>query len=476
MVTATKKKAAAKRPCRPAVKATVKPAAQKGAKTTKPAGTATCPGGQSLLDPALYLNRELTWLAFDSRVLHEARGRAHAAARAGEVPGHHRREPRRVLHEAHRRAQAAARGRRPEGHRRRAHARAADPGLPRGRPRAAPADGAARRAPREAAAGRAGSTWPATTSCRRTSRPRSRAEYVRSIYPLVTPQSIDPAHPFPFVSNLSLNLLVTLRYPGDAELSLARVKVPVGAGARRFLRVGAGQRFVRLEEVLCHNLDLLFPGMEIVRCELFRVTRNANAEKSEEGADDLLAMIESELQERRFAPIVRLEVIPGMDPAHRGRLASELDLDEAQDVFEVDGMFALRDLHRDRRAAAPGAQGPGPPPDRPPAAADRAQHLPRDPRRRLDPAAAPLRGLRVLARALPQGGRRGPQGARDQDDALPHREREQHPRAPDRRGPQRQAGGGRRRAQGALRRGGQHPPGQPDGGGGDPRHLRRRRA
>ena len=148
--------------------------------------------------------------------------------------------------------------------------------------------------------------------------------------------------------------------------------MPVGAGSRRFLRVGARERFVRIEEVLCHNLDLLFPGMEIVRCELFRVTRNANAEKSEETADDLLALIESELQERRFAPIVRLEVDPGMDPAHRGRLAAELDLDETQDVSEVGGMLRPARPLRDRRAAAPRAQGPGAPPDRPPAAADRA--------------------------------------------------------------------------------------------------------
>jgi len=92
------------------------------------------------------------------------------------------------------------------------------------------------------------------------------------------------------------------------------------------------------------NLDTLFPGMKVVSCEFFRVTRNANTEKDEEKADDLVAMIESELQERKFAPIVRLEVMVGMDPVHRGRLAAELDLDEASDVFEVSGMLAIRDL------------------------------------------------------------------------------------------------------------------------------------
>lgn len=171
-----------------------------------------------------------------------------------------------------------------------------------------------------------------------------RDEFFRNIYPLLTPQSIDPAHPFPFVSNLSLNLLVTLRYPGDLETSLARVKVPTGRGAPRFLRVGTGHRFVLLEDALTQNLDLLFPGMEIVEHALFRVTRNANTEKSEEAADDLLALIESELQDRRFAPVVRVQVMPGMNPLHRGRLAAELGLDEGADVFESEELLGVRDL------------------------------------------------------------------------------------------------------------------------------------
>jgi polyphosphate kinase len=168
--------------------------------------------------------------------------------------------------------------------------------------------------------------------------------YYTNIFPLLTPQSIDPAHPFPFISNLSLNLLVAVRYPRAREISLARVKVPVGLGTPRLIKIGKGDHFVRLEDVMMNNLDMLFPGMEIVSCELFRVTRNANTEQDEEEADDLLAMIESELKERKFAPIVRLEVIVGMSPLHRGRLASELDLDEENDVFEVSGMLAMRDL------------------------------------------------------------------------------------------------------------------------------------
>ena len=168
--------------------------------------------------------------------------------------------------------------------------------------------------------------------------------YFRNIFPLVTPQATDPAHPFPFISNLSLNLLVTLRYPGEPEPSLARVKVPVGAGIPRFLRVDGGRRYVPLEEVMAGNLDLLFPDMQIDSCEQFRVTRNANTETDEERAEDLLLMIESELRERRFAPVVRVEVNRDMDLVHRGLLAAELGLDETADVFEVDGMLALRDL------------------------------------------------------------------------------------------------------------------------------------
>jgi polyphosphate kinase len=182
--------------------------------------------------------------------------------------------------------------------------------------------------------------------------------YYENIFPLVTPQGIDPAHPFPFVSNLSLNLLVTLNRPKDARPAMTRVKVPVGAGITRFLRVGEKNVFVTLEDVIAHNLDLLMPGMEIISCEVFRVTRNANTARDEDQADDLLAMIESELRERKFAPIVRLEVAKGMDPYHRGMLAAELGLDEASDVFEMSGMLGMRDLMEVARIDVPALHYP----------------------------------------------------------------------------------------------------------------------
>ncbi len=185
-----------------------------------------------------------------------------------------------------------------------------------------------------------------------------RKEYYDSIFPLVTPQSIDPAHPFPFISNLSLNLLVTLRYPQDKATTLARVKVPISAGAPRFVPIGDQTRYVLLEQVMAHNLDLLFPDMEVVDCELFRVTRNANTSRNEDHADDLLALIESTLQDRKFSPIVRLQVQPGMVPLHRGRLAAELSLNEERDVFEVSGMMGMRDLWQLARLDRPDLKDP----------------------------------------------------------------------------------------------------------------------
>lgn len=173
-----------------------------------------------------------------------------------------------------------------------------------------------------------------------------RKHYFENIYPLVTPQATDPAHPFPFVSNLSVNLLVTLRLPNDEFPSIARVKVPIGPDIDRFLAIDESTQFIPLESVISDNLDLLFPGMEILSCDLFRVTRNANTEIESDEADDLLAQIETELRHRILAPIVRLEVSRHMDPDLRSMLAAEFGLDEQADVFEGDGMIGLRDLQQ----------------------------------------------------------------------------------------------------------------------------------
>ncbi len=308
-----------------------------------PAGRKRARSAPDLDDPRLYLNRELTWLAFNERVLAEAEdGRTPLLERvkflaitASNLDEFFMKRigglKQQVQAGVERRT---VNGRTPSGQIRECHAV-----VRRILPRLEALEAELRRRLRAE-----GIELLDYAGLPKRERAALREEYLRAIYPLVTPQSVDPAHPFPFISNLSLNLLVTLRYPGDPDTSLARVKIPVGAGAPRFLRVGRKARFVPLEQVMCHNLDLLFPGMQIVRCEPFRVTRNSNAEKSEEEADDLLALIESELQDRRFAPIVRLEVLPGMDPAHRGRLAAELGLDEASDVFEIAGTLGRRDF------------------------------------------------------------------------------------------------------------------------------------
>lgn len=171
-----------------------------------------------------------------------------------------------------------------------------------------------------------------------------RKKFVDDIFPLITPLAMDPSHPFPFISNLVLNLLVTLRFPGEKEQRMARIKLPVIRNlSPRFVRIGSSRTFVILDDVVSNNLDLIFPGMEIESCEIFRITRNANF-KVKESADDLLESIESEIRQRHFAPIVRMEVTDSMSAVHRGMLAAELGLDEAEDVFELDGMLAMSDM------------------------------------------------------------------------------------------------------------------------------------
>ena len=160
---------------------------------------------------------------------------------------------------------------------------------------------------------------------------------------MVTPQVIDPAHPFPFISNLSLNILVSIQARNEEPVR-ARVKVPVGAGIPRFLRAGARHHFVPLEDVMANNLDLLFPNADIIAKNFYCVVRNAAAEREESGANDLLEMIEMELRDRRIAPTVRLVVDRGMADDLKGLLAAELGLDGARDVFVQDGLMMQREL------------------------------------------------------------------------------------------------------------------------------------
>lgn len=171
-----------------------------------------------------------------------------------------------------------------------------------------------------------------------------REHYICNIFPLVTPQAIDPAHPFPFISNLSLNLLAGIYATEIDDMTLVRIKVPVSPKIKRFIQIDNENSYVALGDLMANNLDMLFPDMNVAFCELFRVTRNAVTEKDEEQADDLLQMIESELRERKFASVVRLEVSENMGVLQRGRLAAELGLHTEQDVFSVDSLMAMSDL------------------------------------------------------------------------------------------------------------------------------------
>ncbi len=168
--------------------------------------------------------------------------------------------------------------------------------------------------------------------------------FLNEVYPLLTPQGMDPAHPFPFISNLSINLLVSLRYPDSDHSYLNRIKIPVSDDMPRFHRIKDTNCFILLEDLVANNLERLFPCMIIETCEKFRVTRNAITEKSEDQANDLLAEIESALRDRRFAEIVRLEIVKSSQEGHRGMLAAELGVDDSKDVFEVEGTMGKCDL------------------------------------------------------------------------------------------------------------------------------------
>ncbi|CAN5630884.1 polyphosphate kinase 1 [soil metagenome] len=162
------------------------------------------------------------------------------------------------------------------------------------------------------------------------------------ILPVLTPLAVDPGHPFPFISNQSLSLAVTLRHPQRATDHFARLKVPTGRG--RWIRLpDTSVTFVPLEEVVRANAARLFPGMEVRSVSAFRVTRNADIARSEEEAEDLLAMISEELRARRFADIVRLELDSETPLPVRDLLLRELEL-EAEDVIEVHGLFDLSGL------------------------------------------------------------------------------------------------------------------------------------
>ncbi len=160
------------------------------------------------------------------------------------------------------------------------------------------------------------------------------------VFPVLTPLAVDPSHPFPYISGLSLNLAVVVRNPVSGTELFARVKVP--PSLPRFVKV-APQRFVPLEDVIGAHLDDLFPGMQILQNHSFRVTRNEDVEVEEDDAENLLLALERELMRRRFGPPVRLEVEQSMDPHVLELLMSELDVNE-HEVFRIPGPLDLTGL------------------------------------------------------------------------------------------------------------------------------------
>ena len=160
------------------------------------------------------------------------------------------------------------------------------------------------------------------------------------VFPILTPLAVDPSHPFPYISGLSLNLAVVVRNPSTGNKLFARVKVP--PLLPRFLEV-APQRYVPLEDVIAAHLDELFPGMEVCEHHAFRVTRNEDVEVEEDDAENLLKALERELVRRRFGPPVRLEVEENIDPYVLELLISELDISELE-VFRLPGPLDLTGL------------------------------------------------------------------------------------------------------------------------------------
>jgi polyphosphate kinase len=167
-----------------------------------------------------------------------------------------------------------------------------------------------------------------------------RQRFIDEIFPVLTPLAVDPGHPFPYISSLSLSLAVGLRDPDSGESRFARIKVP--PSLPRLVEIER-HTFVLLDQIIEANLDLLFSGMEIIDAHMFRVTRNADLAIEEDEADDLLLAIEEEVRRRRFGAAVRLEVERSMPPATKELLLRGIGLSH-DDLYEVAGMLDLTGL------------------------------------------------------------------------------------------------------------------------------------
>ncbi|MFZ0324954.1 MAG: RNA degradosome polyphosphate kinase [Actinomycetes bacterium] len=172
--------------------------------------------------------------------------------------------------------------------------------------------------------------------------------FIDQVFAVLTPLAVDPAHPFPYISGLSLNLAVVVRNPASGAEHFARVKVP--PTLPRFVPAGA-QRFVPLEDVIAAHLDMLFPGMEVLQHHTFRVTRNEDLDVEEDDAENLLKALEKELMRRRFGPAVRLEVEETIDPHVLELLMEELEINQGEVVtlpgpLDLTGLWGIYALDR----------------------------------------------------------------------------------------------------------------------------------
>lgn len=171
------------------------------------------------------------------------------------------------------------------------------------------------------------------------------------IFPVLTPLAIDPSHPFPYISGLSLNLAVVVKNPDSGMELFARVKVPSNLPRFVVTTTGDDRRYIPLEQVITANISELFPGMEVLNVYTFRVTRNADLELEEEESEDLLASMEQELLRRKFGPPVRLEIGEGMDPELLETLKDELsvkdeDISRYPEPLDLTGLNQIADIDR----------------------------------------------------------------------------------------------------------------------------------
>jgi polyphosphate kinase len=203
--------------------------------------------------------------------------------------------------------------------------------------------------PRLAAAGISVLSWDDLEEERKEA---ARSYFRRNVLPVLTPLAVDPGHPFPFLSNLSLNLAIETRNPETAEVKFARVKMPPSVPRLLSLRAvvegkkkvkAARAEFILLESLVQANLEELFPGLEILSSYLFRITRDADIEIQEDEASDLLATIEQEVRRRRFGAVVRVEVTPQTPKRMRKLLMKQLEVADI-DIYEVAGILGPADL------------------------------------------------------------------------------------------------------------------------------------